>query len=161
MNDECPYVRRRVATALGQLSVNGSELVTNVLISALSDSDKGVRAWAVKGLGAIASPSAVAAIATAVRDHDANVSWCAVGTLQGIGVPAVTDLIKLLDCQDSEVRYRAVKVLGKIGDQRAVRSLKTMFGDPNEEVRERARFALREIEYRVAWERSPFESGKL
>jgi HEAT repeat protein len=148
MNDECPYVRRRVVIALRQLNSNKDDRITETLISALSDSDKFVRAHAAWELREIVSPASIAAIALAVRDHDTNVSWRAINALQKIGVPSVMALINLLKCQDSKVRYRAVKALGNIGDQRAIKPLETMVDDAEEEVRQRALFALRQIEFR-------------
>lgn len=161
MNDECAYVRRRAVTALGQLNSGKSERVTEVLVSALSDPDKGVRARAARSLGDEVYPSAVAAIAAAVRDHDTNVSWRAVGALQRIGTPAVAALVGLLDCQDSQVRYRAVKTLGHIGDPRSARSLERMLDDPSEKVRWRAGFALRQLGCQAAREKLPPRAGRL
>jgi HEAT repeat protein len=161
MDDECPYVRRRVVTALVQLNSDRGPQITEALISALSDSDKGVRACAAWGLGDIASPSTVDAVASSARDHDANVSWRAIEALQNIGIHAVGALIQLLDCPDSAIRYRAVKALGKSGDLRAAIPLRAMLDDPSEKVRGRAKVALQQIEHRVSWEKPPSITVKL
>jgi HEAT repeat protein len=155
MGDECPFVRRRVVTALAQLNSGRSMQITKALISGLSDSDKGVRARAAWGLGDTVSLPAVAAIATAVCDRDTNVSWRAIQALQRIGIPAVKALIELLACPDSEVRYRAVKTLGEMGAQQAVKPLKKMLDDPSEKVRWRAKMALQQIERHAAWRKPP------
>ena len=154
MGDECPYVRRCVVISLVQLNGGGNMRITEVLISGLTDSDKVVRASAAWGLGDTASQPAVTAVAAVVSDCDSNVSWRAIEALQRIGTPAVKTLIELLDCPDSEVRYRAVKTLGEVGAQLAVKPLKKMLDDPIEKVSWRAKLALQQIERRASWEKS-------
>ncbi len=149
MNDECPYVRRRVVSALARLSMIMNMQIAEVLVSALGDSDKKVRARAAWELRDTVSPSAIAAIVAAVRDPEATVSWHSVDALQKIGTLATNGLLRLLDDPDSDVRYRVIKTLGRIGDQRAVEPLKKMLDDPNEEVRFRANFALRQLGHQV------------
>lgn len=161
VDDECPYVRRRVVTALADLNSEGRTKITEVLISALTDSDGWVRARAVLGLAKNYSWATVLAIAPAVGDDEVNVSWRTIDALVGIGKPAVKSLIQLLDWPDSEIRYRVVKALGLIGDQRATRPLKKMLTDPNEKVRQRARLALQQIKYRASWEKIPSKTRKL
>lgn len=155
LGDECPYVRRRVVISLAQLNIDGSVLITEALISGLSDTDKVVRAYAAMGLSDSASFPVIAAVAAAVRDRDENVSWRAIEALQRIGAPAVKALVELLECPDSEVRYRAVKALGEMGAKQAVKPLKKTLDDPIERVSWRAKLALQQIGHRALWKKSP------
>jgi HEAT repeat protein len=148
MKDECPYVRRSTIRALRIEQSVKDPRVTAILLSALGDTDKVVRAHSVWTLGYVASPIVVRAIADAVSDRDNNVSWRAIDALQRIGSPGIEVLINLLGSSDGEIRYRSVKALGKIGDARATDAIEGVLNDPNEKVRRRAELALRGMRYR-------------
>ncbi len=148
IDDECPFVRRRVVTALGKLCEEENDRVIKVLISSLEDNDRFVRSRAVISLRKFGVPFVVDAIALAVLDQDNNVSWRAVETLEVIGNLAVPVLTDLLNCLDNEVKYRVIKTLGRIGDKRVANALKAMQDDPDERVRKRAIFAIKEINHR-------------
>lgn len=145
MKDECPYVRRSTIWALKTEQFTKDPRVTEILLCALGDTDKVVRAQSAWALGYVDSPMVVLAIAEAVKDRDNNVSWRAIGALQRIGSPATEVLIKLLGSSDDEVRYRSVKALGKVGDERALDAIKGGLDDPSEKVRKRSEFALRQM----------------
>jgi HEAT repeat protein len=150
MSDPSPYVRRRVVTALAALNKDRNSEIFQLLIASLSDSDKNVRARAAQSLGKAAYPLAVSALAAAVLDENDNVSWRAVSALESIGSPAVDALIGLLDHPDRDVQYRAIKTLGRIGNRRATRSIKTFLKHPDIKLQRRARFALDQIQF---WKR--------
>ena len=147
LNDNNAYVRRRVVSSISQLNTNKDDYVIEVLISALNDSDRVVRARSAWVLGNFVSSTSIRAIAVAVLDPDLNVSWRAIDSLQKIGAAAVPALVGLLEAHDSEVRYRAVKTLGKIRDVRAVQPLENMLNDPVQKVRQRAKYAIHQIKH--------------
>ncbi len=145
MNDECIYVRRAIMRVLGKEPFVKDPRVTEILLHALSDADRCVRAWSVWSLSYIGSSNVVRAIADAVSDPDNNVSWRAIDALQQIGIPAINVLIQLLESSNGEVRYRSVKALGKIGDVRALDAIKGVLDDPDVKVRWRAKLAHHQL----------------
>ncbi|MBD2607173.1 HEAT repeat domain-containing protein [Scytonema hofmannii FACHB-248] len=62
--------------------------------------------------------------------------------------PTVPILIEALDDEDCEIRERTVEVLGKIGDEKAISSLKSTLKDPDYSVIWRVAEALKLIQER-------------
>ncbi|WP_082122724.1 HEAT repeat domain-containing protein [Methanoculleus sediminis] len=113
-----------------------------VLISRLSDTDKGVRAEAMHGLAAIGKPAVPACIAL-LSDGDWRVRYRAAEALGLLGDPrAYAPLVAALDDEKDHVRYMAAKGLGLLGDPRAVERLGRMRNDENEFVRRSAARSL-------------------
>ena len=151
--DQCPYVRRRVVTALGLF---GDRRIVRALVSALEDPDRSVRIRAVEGLGNIDSPETIPAIVEIARDGDAIVSWVAMSAFRGIGAGSTEALVALANDAEDEVRFRAIKTLGAVGDRRAIPTLTRVMNDPKEsaKLRNRARLSLGGVKYRYKLERS-------
>lgn len=143
LEDQSPKVRRTVAGRLGEASVEP-------LIKALHDDDAGVRAAAAQSLGKVKDPRAAAPLMELVRTwkdlkpkepNEDNASpsmmplkavWAAVDALGFIGDPSPAGL--LLDIlrdehADLELKYCAVKALGRLKDERIpdvlIRTLKS------------------------------------
>lgn len=77
-----------------------------------------------------------------LRNPDSSVAWRAVVALVEIGVPAVEALIRALTDRDESTQWRAARVLGKIGDMRAVEPLIEALKDGSSRVRQGAAIAL-------------------
>jgi HEAT repeat protein len=135
LRDEIREVRRAAAVALGE--VVGSEVVdsaaTESLIAALEDPDAGVREVATEDLGkmgdgaveplmvAVIAPSSLvrAAAAKALARVLVSISPPAVEALSG----RVDLLVVCLDSRDAALRKSAARLLGKIGNARAIEAL--------------------------------------
>lgn len=146
LSDQCPYVRRRVVTALGQFS---SRKAIQALISALKDEDKDVCIRAITSLGNRGSLEAISAISKVARNEDSSISWTAMYTFQRIGPASTEALVGLANDANDEVRYRAIKTLGIVGDSRVVPTLTKVMNDPKESarLRSRAKMSLARVEY--------------
>ncbi|NLM30159.1 MAG: HEAT repeat domain-containing protein [Methanomicrobiales archaeon] len=111
------------------------EQTLHILLSRLSDPDKGVRAEAMHGLVAIGEPAISPCIAL-LRDDDWRVRYRAAEALGLIGDGEVyAPLIAALGDERDHVRYMAAKGLGLLGDPRAVEHLRSVQQDENEFVR--------------------------
>jgi HEAT repeat protein len=151
ISDESPFVRRRVAVALGKFD---NDNVISSLATALSDLDKSVRVGAIQGLSGVRSSYAISLIASVVRDPNANVSWRAVEALEKIGAEATNSLIVLLMDSDYKVRYRVIKTLGRMGDERAIGPLKEVLNrEADKMLHWRAELALGQIRHWQAFSR--------
>jgi len=140
-------VRNAAAGALGAIGdIRAVEPLTATL------RDIGVRETAVRALVKIGMPAVeplIAALIPILKD-DFN-RWFATNELVKIGAPAVEPLITALEIEDWQendawkVRQAATKVLGKIGDVRAVEPLITALRDKVSYVSEGAEEALVKI----------------
>ena len=94
------------------------------LISALQDSDEGVRQAAAEALGQIGDARAVEPLVAALKDSDEGVRQAAAEGLGQIGdARAVEPLIAALGDSNRDMRRAAAGALGQIGDARAVEPL--------------------------------------
>jgi len=81
----------------------------------------------------------------ALKDENINVRQWAVNELAGIGESAISPLITTLSDEKAWARWESAKVLGKIGDARAVEPLIAALRDSTNHVREKAAEALGNI----------------
>ena len=58
-----------------------------------------------------------------MNDEDSDVRWKSLLALGKIGEPAVKPLLNAFESNDWHMRGRAAEVLGKIGDERAIKPL--------------------------------------
>jgi len=105
-----PKVRQTAVVALTKI---GKDAVP-VLIQALQDGSRGIRASAAGVLGQIGAGAVDASPALIKTLQNPEVRWHAEGALAKIGKGAVPILIQAL--QDPEVRQYATRVLAKIGE---------------------------------------------
>ncbi len=169
MNDPDTYVRSRAALALGEigeaalegvlaalrtgdgrvrwgaaiaLGKIGGERAVEALLGALCDTDDDVRLRAAAALADIGE-AAVPRLITALGADDDRLREGATAALSQIGRTAVPALAAALrEAGDWRIRAGAARVLGEIGDRRAVKSLISGLDDAREEVRSAAREAL-------------------
>jgi len=141
LTDNSSYVRYRVAGALGD--IGSSEAVPH-LVKAIADEYNIVRQWAADALGDIGDPQAIPCLFRTLTDQDEEefVRDSAAEALANIGVPAITQLIKVLTHKNSYVRGRAALALGKIGDPEIIPELKEKLNDKDGRVRHQAIDAL-------------------
>lgn len=121
VQDAVPEVRKVTARALGEL---GDLRAASALMLALQDASPEVRLEAVAALGSLRSDEAVSAITPLLAAPE--VSEGAIGFYPGRGQP-VTGV------GSAEVRASALRALGEIGSEAAIKALLTALGkdDPS------------------------------
>ncbi|MCB0164621.1 MAG: HEAT repeat domain-containing protein [Anaerolineae bacterium] len=151
-------VRQAAAEALGK-SVNQGAI--EPLINTLQDPDEAVRqaaATALIAFGVQAVPplvtalddqasepmhrAAVAPLVAALKLDDKTTRQATIKGLEKIGAPAVDPLLAALQDSQPVVRGTVATVLGKIGDEKAIRPLLNTLKDQNKSVREIAAGSL-------------------
>jgi len=154
---------------IGALAEIKDSRAVSSLIAMTRHRSSEIRWQAVIALGEIGDPAAIPAILEALRDTDKYVrygsalslmklghkpadegewAWYFAGMQQWekiteIGSPALAPLTNLLRDADSEVRVKAVRTLGDIGDRQAGPALVRCLGDENRQVRWEAVLASR------------------
>ena len=102
---------------------------------------------AVKALGKIGAPAVEPLIAALkLGGEDMKIMRSAAADALGwIGFPAVEALISLLKDNDNDLRFRVVRILGKIRDSRSMESLIATLKDSSGKIRLEAAECLRDI----------------
>lgn len=133
---EYSYLVEDVVEKFGELSVEP-------LIAVLNDKNSENRENAAKVLGEIKDIRAINPLISSLGDSELenSVSWA----LNCIGKSAIKPLIVALQNEDAQVRKNAASVLGLIGNNKALKALKTMLKDNEEDVRENASEAIDHI----------------
>ncbi|QLQ33180.1 MAG: HEAT repeat domain-containing protein [Candidatus Thiothrix singaporensis] len=136
---------------IGSVSASDPRIIDK-LTHYLSDKNTNVRQYAAFALGQIGDPSAIPALANALKDKDENESMrsSAASALGNIGdTSASTALANALNNKDEneDVRSSAASALGRIGDTSAISVLANALNnkDENEDVRSSAASALGNI----------------
>jgi HEAT repeat protein len=120
LDDPDMGVRQQAAWALGQI---GDPHAVEVLIHALHVPDLQVRQIAGKALAQLGDPRAVEPLIEALMDSHSDVRSQAAFALNKIGAPAVEPLIAALRHPNPAVRWSVARILGSIGDARALPEL--------------------------------------
>lgn len=118
------------------------------LIKAAEDSDAQVQLSATRALGKTKDARAVPVLIAALKAKDDAIRNIAADALAELGELAVMPLVKLLSSEQNEgTLYKAVQILGNIGDSRAVEALEKIYEeDTRPLVRGEAAKALNKIE---------------
>lgn len=133
MKDPASEIRWQAAIALGE---TGCQEAVDPLLSGLEDRDKYVRYGSALSLARLGytpdSDSGQAWYDAAMQDWD---------HLRSTGSTALLPLYNLLRDADTEIRIRAIRMLGEIGDPGAGPFLLQELGDPDRQVRWEAALA--------------------
>ena len=121
---------------------NHTAAAVHVAVVLREDDDAGVRFQAAQTLSRFAMADTVPELLFALRGDDLWVRMMVTEGLIKIGAPAVEGLLTALNHENRAVRRAAAKALGKIGDERAVTSLRAALLDSDIDVR---RFAAQAI----------------
>ncbi len=140
-------MRYYVAKALGQI---GSDKAVEPLIQALQDKYFDVRMFAAEALGQIGSDKAVEPLIQALQDKYVDVSMFAAEALGEINISGKISivsfaLLEVLENNNELLCTPAIKALGKIGGEMAVRGLIPLLQDSDFLVRQSARESLSKI----------------
>lgn len=155
LGDEIREVCRAAAEALGRV---GDSAAIESLIAALEDPDAGAGEAATEALGkmgaevveplvvAVNAPSGLvrAAAAKALVRILASVSQPAIEALSG----RVESLVACLDSRDAALRKSAARLLGKIGDARAIEALDAALSHDSPDVVQAAADAMDGLRWR-------------
>lgn len=117
-----PFIQRAAATALGSMQ---GELVTEILLAALSKGDTAVRRAAINGLAVRPGRSVAIAINDALTDDDIVLRQIAVwglGSRRKKGAKAV--LLNALTSKELQVRQTAILTIAAHQDEEYVKALK-------------------------------------
>jgi HEAT repeat protein len=120
MDDADMTVRNEAAVALGRLGV------VEPLIDALAMPDARVRLTATQALGQIGDPRGIKPLIVALRDSSNEVRSHAAFALKKIGAPAVEALLAALRHPEATVRWASARILGSLGDKRALPELERL-----------------------------------
>lgn len=110
-----------IIRALGKLKGEGA---LEALIERLQNGNKKIRKHATVALGVLKNPNALNPLCQALKDSDLNVRKEAVWSLFLLKDQAATKpLCKLLKNRDKCLRIRVIKVIGELGDLKAIPAL--------------------------------------
>jgi len=142
LRDEEPSVRIKAAEELGNV---GNPRAVRALIVALKDENKTVRGSAAEALGKIGDSRAVVPLVYSMSTQG-DVRAVSNVLIAMNNINAVSHLIVVLDSsKSSDVRSEAVRVLGGLGDYRAIKPLIAALRDVSLDVRYSAAKALVKI----------------
>jgi len=119
LHDPDSGVRQQAVNSLGKLGTDGVE----GLIEAMHDPNPDVRQMAAKAISQLGDPTAIDKLVACLRDPQHEVRNQVAFALKKIGTRAVPALITALSHTDTSIRWGAARVLGEIGDARALPEL--------------------------------------
>jgi HEAT repeat protein len=136
-------MRRAAAYGLSKLQDLHS---VPLLVAALGDSDETVRGWVVEALAACSGSLVVGPLVRALADQSVYVYYSACNALKAIRADDVWPALEEhLQSPEATVRKRIAKLLGDMGEYKAVPRLVSLTRDSDPGVRYEAVEALRKI----------------
>jgi HEAT repeat protein len=119
------YIRFEAMRLLRQIGVGHAE-VLELALSALQDRSREVRSQAARLLGNFQNPKSIQPLLKATADSHWSVRESAENGLINFGNKAVPELIGALSSKSWWTRFRVARLLGEIGDPRAIEPLETI-----------------------------------
>ena len=132
--DPDPYIRAEAIRTLREVGV-GYPTVLELALDALIDTDRNVRAEAAGLLGNFQDDRSIPSLLHAMTDSHWSVRQSAEMALQNFADRAVPQLIEALNHEAWTLRLRAARLLGAVGDKRAIEPLKTAYNKKGENQR--------------------------
>ena len=154
LKSSSPEIRAKAAQSLG---TGKQRKAVPDLIKLLEDENSQVRIAAIDALGAIGHPASAEPLALALTDLHKNVKSRTADSdrdmeaaeyealakaFSGVGQPAVSPLVKLLESENKDARRVAAQALGLIKDPLAMEPLMRKLDDNRSDVRLTAALAL-------------------
>jgi len=125
-DDPVPYLRKNAAEKLGQL---GDKRAIEYLLKGIKDENFEVRMYSARSLGKLADETLVEKLINTLKDSNEYLRDQTVEVLVNMGSIAVPPLINILKSNNWMLPYCAVKALGRIRDERALKALVDLLGD--------------------------------
>jgi len=150
-HDRDPYIRTEAARYLRRIGV-GHARVLGVALSALKDSSRDVRSQAARLLGNFQDGGSIEPLIEAMTDSHWSVRESIEIGLVNFSERAVPKLIEALNHRSWRTRFRAARLLGEIGDTRAIEHLENLLAKKGErtKVKQVIRDALDKLCQKVA-----------
>lgn len=123
--DKVPNIRYEAIRSLRRIGV-GHNQVLDLALKALKDTSRDVRSQAARLLGNFHHELSIHPLLEATADHHWSVRESAENALINFGQKAVNPLIKALSKSSWTTRFRAARLLGEIGDTRAIKPLEQL-----------------------------------
>ena len=139
--DSDPYIRSEAIRLLRRIGV-GYTQVQDLAFAALKDPHRDVRSQAARLMGNFHDERCIEPLVKAMADADWSVRESAENALFNFGEMAVQRLIEALSSRSWTTRFRAARLLGEVGDTRAVDPLEKILNKKKE--REKVFNATRE-----------------
>lgn len=148
--DKADFIRAEAVWMLRTVGI-GQPGVLDAALRALKDEARVVRRQAARLLGNFQDAKSIFPLLRAMADPHWSIRESAEVALTNFGRDAVLPLIGALESKSWTTRFRAARLLGEIGDPRAVSSLRNVIGRPRERkgVREISETSLRKIEAKI------------
>ncbi len=149
--DRDPYIRYETVRLLRRIGV-GYPQVLELGLSALKDPSRNVRSQAARLLGNFQDDRSIRPLLKATADVHWSVQESAENALTNFGRRAVPSLIEALNSRFWTTRFRAARLLGEIGDQRAIVPLEKLLRKKREkkELKRIVREALEKLQKKEA-----------
>jgi HEAT repeat protein len=130
----------------------GYTQVLNLGLFALKDQSRDVRAQAAWLLGNFQDTKSIRPLIRAMSDPHWSVRESIEITLLNFGGKAVPDLIEVLKSRSWTTRFRAARILGEVGDERAIEPIEALLAKKGErrKVKQVAEEALRKLKGKLA-----------
>jgi HEAT repeat protein len=145
--DRPDFIRVEAIRALGRIG-KGQPEVLAAAFHGLKDSSRDVRSRSARLLGSYQNPRSILPLLQAMADSHWSVRESAENALLNFGRDAVLPLVEALGSRSWTTRFRAARLLGEIGDGRAVKPLREVLGRRRERTKVRgvAAESLRKLE---------------
>jgi HEAT repeat protein len=149
--DRDPYIRFEAVRVLRRIGVGHSQ-VLGLALSALKDDSRDVRSQAARLLGNFLDEQSIQPLMNAMSDAHWSVRQSSENALINFGEMAVSHLIGALSSRSWTIRFRAARLLGEIGDPKAIDALDklTKKKGENKKVVRVAKEALNKLRGKVA-----------
>lgn len=150
-SDRDPYIRYEAVRVLRRIGV-GHHNVLDLALSALKDKNRDVRSQAARLLGNFQDERSIQPLLDATADKHWSVRESAENALINFSHKAVSHLLKALSKRTWTTRFRAVRLLGEIGDKRAIKPLEQLLEKKNEKkkVKEIIQESLKKLYVNIA-----------
>lgn len=150
-NDRDPYIRFEAVRNLRMIGV-GYPHVLQLGLASLKDPYRDVRVQAAWLLGNFQDDRSIRPLLRATADPHWSVRESAEIALHNFGKTAIPQLINAMSSKNWTTRFRAARLLGEMGDERAIGPLEKILNQKggNREVRKVVKQALEKLKLRVA-----------
>ena len=137
--DSAWVVRKNASKAI----VNFGKIAVQPLLKALSSDNEDTKYWALKALGDIRPDGIIPALIAKFKDSSWTIRNTAAEILSQYGEEVLSELTVMVnESDDMEVKYWAIRTVGKLHCQKSLMLLYSLLDDPSESIRDASEKAL-------------------